>query len=152
MTCPNLLNRTAFLTTIAYAEGTAGPDGYRMLFGGSLFTDFSDHPRKVITLPSGNRTISSSAAGRYQILKRTWDDVRRVIDLPDFTPASQDLAAIELIRRRGALALVDAGKFAEAVDKCKKEWASLPGAGYGQPEKKLADLSKVFQDAGGILA
>ena len=45
-----------------------------------------------------------------------------------------------------------AGRFADAVAKCKKEWASLPGAGYGQRENSLATLQAAYLDAGGNLA
>jgi muramidase (phage lysozyme) len=139
-------NTRAFLDMIAFAEGTDGPDGYRMLFGGGLFDSFADHPRLVVRR-SG---YASSAAGRYQILRRTWDDVQRVLKLPDFSPGSQDVAAVFLLRRRGALSHVLAGRFDRAVDASRKEWASLPGAGYGQPERRLADLRDRYRAAGGL--
>lgn len=56
-------NLAAFLSVIAHCEGTAGPDGYRTLFGGDLFAGFADHPR-IIVERSGYR---SSAAGHYQL-------------------------------------------------------------------------------------
>lgn len=140
-------NVRAMLDTIAYAEGTAGPDGYRMHFGGSLFDSFADHPRVVINM-SG---YSSSAAGRYQILRRTWDGLRGKLGLKDFSPASQDAAAIELIRERGALPDVQAGRFSAAIKKIAPVWASLPGAGYNQPERKLSQLQAAFQSAGGFI-
>lgn len=42
------LNRKAFLTMIATAEGTAklGDNGYNVLVGGSLFTGYADHPQQ----------------------------------------------------------------------------------------------------------
>lgn len=139
-------NLRAFLRAIRYAEGTAGADGYRMLFGGGLFSSFSDHPR-VLVEKSGYR---STAAGAYQILSRTWDEVRS--GLPDFSPASQDIAAARLIRRRGALADVYAGRFADAIRKCAKEWASLPGSPYGQPVKTMAQMNSAYMGAGGAFA
>jgi lysozyme len=105
-----------------------------------------------VQIVSNGQAIKSSAAGAYQILARTWDGVRAKLGLPDFSPASQDAAAVELIRQRGALADVRAGRFAVAVDKCKKEWASLPGAGYGQPENSLARLQNAYVSSGGMLA
>jgi lysozyme len=143
-------NEQAFLWMLRVSEGTSGPDGYRTIVGGSTFSDFADHPRVLIPLPSLG--ISSSAAGAYQFIRRTWDSVRAKLGLPDFSPASQDAAALELIRQRGALADVRAGRFATAVDKCKKEWASLPGAGYGQHENTLARLQSAYTVAGGYLA
>lgn len=143
-------NTQAFLWTIRVSEGTSGPNGYQTIVGGSTFNDFSDHPRVLIDLP--NLRIKSSAAGAYQIIRRTWDGVRGKLGLVDFSPASQDAAAIELIRQRGALADVRAGHFASAIDKCKKEWASLPGAGYGQHENTLARLQSAYTTAGGYIA
>jgi len=143
-------NIDAFLWAIRVSEGTDGLNGYSMLVGGGLFGSFADHPRVLVDLPKLG--IKSSAAGAYQILRRTWDDVRGVIGAPDFSPPWQDRAAVELIRRRGALADVRAGRFATAINKCKKEWASLPGAGYGQHENSLARLQNAYVSAGGMLA
>lgn len=143
-------NLSAFLRMIRVSEGTSGADGYSILVGGGHFSSFADHPRTLVWLQ--NLGINSSAAGAYQILRRTWDAVASALGLPDFSPASQDLAAVELIRRRGALADVRAGRFAVALEKCKKEWASLPGAGYGQRENKLAVLQAAYINAGGNLA
>jgi len=142
-------NLQAFLAVIRYAEGTAGANGYRTLFGGSLFDSFADHPRQRVTARLGGREITSSAAGAYQILERTWDDIQRLAGLPDFSPASQDKAAAFLIRRRGALADVRAGRFDAALQKCGKEWASLPGSPYGQPVKSLSDVRRVYVASGG---
>lgn len=66
---------------------------------GTEFTDFSDHPRVFVPGPEG----PSSAAGRYQITASTWDYLvgkygRDV--LPDFSPESQDRAALLLARER----------------------------------------------------
>lgn len=155
----------AMLDTIAAAEGTAGPDGYRTLFGGALFTGYGDHPRvaKQFTTTDG-RKLWTSAAGRYQFMAvspipgggstkvDTWDRLKRKLGLPDFSPDSQDRAAIELIREAGALDDVQAGRFDRAVSKLAGTWASLPGAGYSQPERKLAWLADRFTDAGGALA
>ncbi|AVS76410.1 muramidase [Paracidovorax cattleyae] len=133
---------------IAWAEGTTGDDGYRTLFGGGKFDSFADHPRIYVPF----RNTSSSAAGRYQILARTWDGLRAKLGLPDFGPDSQDAAALELIRERGALNDVDAGRVSAAIAKVAKVWASLPGAGYSQPERSLMALMGVYQQAGGNLA
>jgi len=140
-------NVRAFLDMIAYAEGTAGrgEDGYNILFGYGTFNSYADHPR--VYVPYG--TTSSSAAGRYQILARTWDGLRGKLGLTDFSPASQDAAAVELIRERGALADVQAGRTAAAIRKVAKVWASLPGAGYDQPERNLTALLQAYARAGG---
>ncbi|MEW6258034.1 MAG: glycoside hydrolase family 104 protein [Pseudomonadota bacterium] len=136
-------NLRAFLRMIRYSEGTDGAHGYRMLFGGRLFSGYADHPR-ISVRASG---YTSTAAGAYQILSRTWDDVRD--GLKDFGPASQDEAAARLIRRRGALDDVYAGRFADAVRKVAREWASLPGSPYGQPVRTMAQVTAAYAAAGG---
>lgn len=145
-------NEKAFLDMIAYAEGTAGPDGYQTLFGGGLFASFADHPRQMFNFTNKRgEKLRTSAAGRYQFLARTWDALQRRLGLPDFGPESQDRAALELVRERGALADVQAGRITLAIKKCAPIWASLPGAGYAQPERKLTTLIAQFQGAGGNL-
>lgn len=147
-------NLAAFLDMLAYSEGTstvAGSDnGYNVIVGGTLLEDYADHPRKVVWLP--RYKIRSSAAGRYQFLARTWDDLAKRLRLPDFTPDSQDLAAVELIRGRRAVELIHQGRIAEAIDRCCKIWASLPGAGYGQREHKLETLLDVYVRGAGTLS
>lgn len=141
-------NIRAFLIMIQHAEGTYGQDGYRKLYGGGMFTDFSRHPNQKQT----KWGITSTAAGAYQILSKTWAELQKTLNLPDFSPVSQDRAAIELIRRRKALEDVYAGRFAQAIAKCRKEWASLPGAGYGQSEKSLQSLLAIAKASGGMIA
>ena len=145
-------NVAAFLAMIRYAEGTAGPDGYRTLWGGGLFESFADHPRIVGEYMSNGRPIKSTAAGAYQFLSGTWDDAARKLQLADFSPANQDRAAIWLLSRRGALADVQAGRFEAAIAKCAKEWASLPGSPYGQPLKTIAQVRQAYAGAGGSFA
>jgi muramidase (phage lysozyme) len=148
-------NLRAFLDTIAYSEGTDKPGqptndcGYDVLVGGGLFVGYSDHPRKLIDLP--RLGIKSTAAGRYQILARFYDAYKSQLGLPDFSPASQDKIAVQLIRECKAFDDVAAGRIAAALDKCRSRWASLPGAGYGQHEHSLDALVAVFKQKGGML-
>lgn len=123
LTNPNV---QAFLRLIRHGESSQAEKAYSMLYGGSLFSGFADHPRQYFRLADGRRT---SAAGAYQITASTWDDLRRAgWNLPDFSPAQQDLAAVALVKRRGALADVVEGRFVRAITKCRNEWTSLPGA------------------------
>lgn len=59
------------------------------------------------------------------------------------------MGALFLIKRRGALEDVIAGRFESAVKKCNREWASLPGSPYGQPTKTMADALDVYVKHGG---
>lgn len=146
-------NVRAFLMTIRYAEGTAGPNGYRTMYTGKLFDSFDKHPDINNCAMLGGRNLCSTAAGGYQFLFPTFNSVAQKLNLPDFSPASQDLAAVELLRRVNAYDDVVAGRFDSAVFKSSKEWASLPNQNgvsvYGQPVKSLWELKAEFQKAGG---
>lgn len=134
----------AFLDTIAFAEGTdkrGTGGGYNVKVGGGMIGDLTRKDRRVVQL---SPTLRSSAAGRYQFLNSTWDELAATLQLPDFGPLSQDKAAVALIRRAGALPDIEAGDFATAARKVRKIWASFPGAGYGQREVQLAKLQSVF--------
>ena len=146
-------NVQAFLKTLRFAEGTAGVNGYKTLFGGKLFNDFSKHPnvKGYFFNKAKNKQDYTTAAGAYQFIYPTWETLRKRLNLTDFSPASQDKGAIELIREKGALEDVREGRFTTAVSKVRLIWASLPGAGYQQPEKSLADLQKVFRSNGGTI-
>lgn len=141
---PNVL---AFLDMLAWSEGTStiksSDDGYNVLVGGTLFDDYSQHPRVLVPLPRYG--ISSTAAGRYQFLARTWDAIVKNYGFKGrFIPEAQDLAAIKLLKECGALPLIIAGRISEAISKAAPIWASLPGAGYGQREHKLAALLEIY--------
>lgn len=137
----------ALLNTIRYAEGTPGPAGYQTMFGGGKFSDLSRHPDQVVR--SGG--YSSAAAGAYQFLPGTWKGIAGELGLKKFGPEEQDIAALGLIERRGALQpFLGGAKFGTVMDKLAPEWASLPTAAgqsyYGQPVKKLGDLYKYYED------
>jgi lysozyme len=160
------VNLQAFLSALRRAEGTEGQgDAYRVCYGyRHTISDLSDHPAVTgewlgETLPDDmcrnagfNPGCKSTAAGAYQMRKSTWVSVRDALGLPDFSAASQDAAAAELIRRRGALEDVKAGRFAQAFDKCRNEWASLPGNYAGQGQRSLGDLLAWVTQAGGVSA
>jgi muramidase (phage lysozyme) len=160
------LNQRAFLEMLKFSEGVPlGLDGYRTLFGGTLFDNgFIDHPRIAKQFTDGaGRRLWTSAAGAYQFMAvspiptggatrvNTWDTLQRRLQLPDFGPDSQDRAALDLVRERGALADVQAGRLALAIQKCAPVWASLPGAGYAQKERKINTLFAAYAENGGNL-
>ena len=58
--------------------------------------------------------------------------------------------ALQQIKERGALPMIDRGDIRQAIDRCSNIWASLPGAGYGQFEHK-ADPDAKFKEAGGTV-
>jgi muramidase (phage lysozyme) len=155
-------NVRAFLWMLRHGEGTQSDDGYRIVFGGRRFVgkdgiigtvdDFADHPRGSITASLKGKPITSTAAGAYQFLSRTWDGLVRQYGFADFSPKNQDLGAVALIKGRKALDDVIAGRFEQSVMKCNKEWASLPGSPYGQPVVTMDRARQEYLEAGGTIA
>ena len=121
-------NVRKFLDFLAEAEGA----NYNTIVGGKSFSDYSAHPNII-----GLRTKEgpSTAAGRYQITKTTYDDFARRLGITDFSPESQDKIALAIIQQQGAMDDVRQGKFKKAIEKLGNRWASLPSSPYSQPKK-----------------
>jgi muramidase (phage lysozyme) len=148
------VERRALLNTIRYAEGTwkGGQDvGYRLAFTGvELEEGLRSHPNRVFFSPG----YASAASGAYQFMPATWDLARRGLrargfELPDFGADAQDQAALYLVAKRGALALLDAhGLTVDVLHRLAPEWASFPTrAGvsyYRQPVKAHAELYRFY--------
>lgn len=144
---PLYLARTkAFLHTIAVAEGTDSPNGYRTQYTGAQFSSFRDHPRQVKCSRRYGKKLCSDAAGRYQFLSPTWDRFAKKLGIRDFTPANQNRVALELIREKGALQDVKAGRFEIAASKVAPVWPSLRRFGNGSLEKSMPKLKQVYQE------
>ena len=156
-------NLNAFLKTIQYAEGTfreANPYAVTYAYD-HVIQNFNDHP--AITgewtgkrLPDRYCTnvglspgCKSTAAGAYQIIKPTWNDIKNRQPYLNFDAQGQDEAAIFLLKRRDAYDLVLFGRFEEAIYKTAKEWASLPGSPYGQPTRSMGELRDFYVNQGG---
>ncbi len=160
-------NIAALLQAIAQAEGTANQaDPYRVCYAyRHTIVSLREHPA-ITGEWKGERLTDqqcagaglgpgcvSTAAGKYQIIRPTWERMRDRLGLRDFGPASQDAAAIELLRETGALARIQAGDLAGAIAAARRTWASLPGAGYaGQGMRTMGYIQTAYLDAGGALA
>lgn len=84
-----------FLDAIASAEGTGGD--YNIIVGGQRF-EGTEHPNIVGVVTKAG---PSTAAGKYQITKETWDYLKKKNpDLGDFSPQNQDKAAFYLAKER----------------------------------------------------
>ena len=112
----------ALLNAIA---GTESP-GYNVLNGGERFDNFLDHPRRV---GAGGTT---TAAGRYQFVKATWDRTASAIGASDFSPKNQDRGAWWLAQQdytkntgRDLLADIQAGEFALIREGLSSTWEGL---------------------------
>lgn len=144
----------AFMRMIRIGEATSDENGYSRIVGGSTFKDhgkdFSDHPKIMIWISSINDY--SSASGAYQITKKNWNDQgfvkwRKDNNLTDFSPETQDKYCVYLIKeKKKALDLIKDNDIKGAISKCRTEWASLPGAGYGQREEKLDTILKKYDE------
>ncbi|MFM1259537.1 glycoside hydrolase family 104 protein [Yersinia enterocolitica] len=136
-------NVRQYLDVLSNAEGTASyaNSGYNTMFGGDQFYDNSDHPRQLkdFTQTDGTKN-KTSAAGRYQFTSSSWDDAAKALNLTDFSPRSQDLAALFLIQRAGQLENVTNGNFADATSGLGGVWASLPSSNYAQPKRSWEEI------------
>lgn len=152
-------NIWACLQMLSKSEGTNG-DYSKMVYG--VVTSSPLYPSLVgkrnVKIPNLNRFpqilvkvnsagLSSSAAGKYQILRKTYNGLSIALGLTDFSENTQNLMAVELIRQRGGIPFLLKGDIKGALDKIKGEWASIAGAGYGQGENSIATLTKYFNDA-----
>jgi muramidase (phage lysozyme) len=144
-------NVRALLRVIREGESDQTPDAYRKLVGDPpgvySLTDLADHPRRVVHID--RLGILSSAAGAYQFLTRTWDELVQQYGFENFGPMCQDEAAIALFVRRKALDAAIGGALALWLDKCSYEWASLPPGRYGQGELTIDRVVAVYTQYGG---
>lgn len=140
-------NVQAFYAVIRARESSLGPEAYRMISGGGSFDDFSKHPFAGMSTRAGGK-----AAGAAQFIPSTWSEVAERYNLPDFSPQSQDLGYVGcLLKRPGALDAIIAGKFEEAVQICRQEWTSLPGAAESNPSWTMDKARALYVSRGGLL-
>jgi muramidase (phage lysozyme) len=142
-------NEKAFLDMVSVSEGTygKGDNGYNVIVGGGLFDSYSDHPRVLVNLP--RLGIESTAAGRYQLLERYYDYYKKTLNLPDFSPDSQDRIALQQIGEKQALNDINTGNISLSIKLCSSIWASLPGNDYGQHQNTIEALVDTFTQFGG---
>lgn len=103
-------------------------------------TNFAQHPNILVQVTP---TIRSTAAGRYQFLNGTWTG----FNLPDFGRYNQDIGAIRLLQRAGAIAPLLNGNVRQAAANANGTWASLPNSPLGQPTRALADFETAYTDS-----
>ena len=153
------LMKKALLASIARGESSGY--GYDMMLGGGRISDLSKHPGVLNSSPYG----SSTAAGRYQFLKSTWDEEAKKYGYKDFSPETQDTAAWNLARdvysrktgRRleDDLASGDPKTLNNISSTLSGTWTSLPGGPQPNSNWKDKDFASVYNenlgagDAGG---
>lgn len=146
-------NVSAFIEMIAWAEG----GGYDFKYGAIKglkndpwrFSDYSTHP-------GAGKGGKTTAAGMYQITIDTWKDhAVRAMGLTDFSPHTQDLIAVNLLRRVGVIDAVVNGDFQTAAAGASHPWASLAqGSGLPnryppQPYKAYEEMLAKYKELGG---
>lgn len=144
-------NVQAWLATIRRTEtGTSGSRAYTTIAGGGQLTSLSSYPTIGTTIVINGKPVTTHAVGAYQFMPTTWGEAASALGLTDFSQASQDFAAVWLTKRRGALADVINGNIVSAVQKCNKEWASLPGSPYNQNPVSQSTFESYYASNGGI--
>jgi muramidase (phage lysozyme) len=149
-------NVRTFLHTIAETETETEGGGYDFKYGALKgrkndpwrFTDFSTHLGPCV---DGKNT----AAGMYQTLKDTWKVRIENMGLTDFSPMTQDLIAVDILRTIHALDAVMSGDLPSALEKASAQWSSLPkGPSQGghypdQITKPYEQVVEIFKNNGG---
>ena len=91
--------RKAFLDMLAWSEGIDNGrqktrnHGYDVIVGGELFTDYSDHPRKLVTKPKPQQQ-APDATSFFPV----GGMCLRAFGLKDFSPKSQDAVHCSRLR------------------------------------------------------
>lgn len=145
-------NVRAFLAMIRKFESNGD---YAILYGGGHFNDFSKHPNVRVPFfnPKTKKNDFSTAAGAYQINMPTYKTLMLLPNMPkDFSPRSQDILAVALLKTRGSLVHIISGNFNQAVRIAAKTWASLPYSPDMQNPKSIAQATTAYLGSGGVIA
>lgn len=155
----------ALLDTIHGSESAYAGDPYTVMFGGSHFKGYDDHPRQYFRVPWRTDGKPTSAAGRYQFTATTWDDAVKVFGdqfkrgpngkVP-FTPENQDKMAWLWAQYRYQnygkdksrdlqADLADPNKRRAALAFLSREWTSLPGG--SEPNAKTNSRFDAYDKA-----
>lgn len=144
-------NVKAFIGAIAAAEG----GDYNLKYGGVKgkkndkwqFSDYSTHP-------GAGSDGKTTAAGMYQINMATWKEMGDKMGLSDFSPETQDLLAVEILRTINVMDRIVASDIDPALKAASRRWAALPqgpkeGGRYNQPYMAYDDFVAAYKRLGG---
>ncbi|WP_054052999.1 hypothetical protein [Pseudomonas nunensis] len=155
-------NVKAFLDTLAQIEG--GDYHAKFGFGWApgfktgkwTFSDESTHP-------GAGHGGSTTASGRYQITKPAWSESSiDAMGLSDFSPGTQDLIAVELLRTVSAIEPLISGDLKTTIGKACRKWEALPmgpgmanrplkGKPSGQPYTEYDEVINIYKGYGGTV-
>lgn len=156
----------AMLDTIGFTEGTGlnygkvvngtviGQNKKNMPYDTTLVAgaknvttyDMSQHPNVKVQV---NKNLVSSAAGRYQFLSGTWNNLSQKLGLTNFHADTQDIAAVQLMKERNMIEPLLNGDLQTAINRGANEWASLPkadgnGAYAGQNARSFEAIQNAY--------
>ena len=94
-----------------------------------------------------NPKLKSTGAGRYQLLSRWWDVTSSLAWCDSLV---LDAVALQQIKERGALPMIDRGDIRQAIDRCSNIWASPSGVVEVIDDKADSLIAK-FKEAGGTV-
>ncbi len=148
----------ALMRTISASESNVRQP-YSVIYGGEQVGDLSHHPQRCVTIVTGpNKGNCSTAAGRYQMLNRTWiKNARRYHPKPShfflwttysFEPEYQDAVVYAWLSDREVWGSdiskqLRQGKLKEVLRLLSGTWTSL---GYGIETNSMSkNLPKIYQ-------
>ncbi|WP_322111953.1 glycoside hydrolase family protein [Aerosakkonema funiforme] len=148
----------ALMRTISASESNV-PHPYSVIYGGQQVSDLSRHPNQCVTIVTGpNVGNCSTAAGRYQMLNRTWYKlVRQYHPKPErmlfwtgysFEPEYQDAVVYAWLSDRQVWGVdiakqLRGGKLDRVLRLLSGTWTSL---GYGIETNSMSKhLPKIYQ-------
>jgi muramidase (phage lysozyme) len=121
----------ALLDTISGPESSGAYNIRYTPGGGATFDSYASHPGIYERGPQG----PSSAAGRYQIVKSTFDPLAKQYGYADFSPVTQDQAAWKLAQNtyqqntgRDLLSDLQAGRTQDVGRALASQWGTLARA------------------------
>ena len=110
---------------LAWSEGTDNGrqktrnHGYDVIVGGELFTDYSDHPRKLVTLNPNSNQQAPDATSFFPLVgclpQAAWPE--RLLS------EKSGRCGICTRLRSGALPMINRGDIRQAIDRCGNIWA-----------------------------
>ncbi len=148
----------ALMRTISASESN-DRNPYKLLYGGTYFSDWSNHPDKCIEIANGpNQGICTTAAGRYQFITTTWVEKAHLYHPnPDgwlfwqhysFDPVSQDQVVYNWLQDSAAWGadipgLLKDGRLDDVLYRLSGTWTSL---GYGiETNQMTPHLDEMYQ-------
>lgn len=148
----------ALMRTISASEAS-GNRPYSLLYGGQQVKDLSRHPEICVRIVSGpNKNNCSTAAGRYQIINKTWFEIApRYHPQPpgamfwssySFAPEYQDIVVYRWLKdsrvwRTDIPQLLRQGKIDDVLRRLSPTWTSL---GYGIETNSISkSLPQIYE-------